>query len=130
MRVIFNLEKEQGSNTIKYPDNKELFSNSVVSDDGTKIIATYKGSMVLDEYTYPLVIDPITKLEFMELFTDTELESIFTTAKTDAKVEVFVEKFKASETILLSDQRLIDSLNYIESLGLLLNGRVNEIVGV
>lgn len=48
MKVIFLIQKKEGSNEILYPDDIELFSNTEIKDD--KIIAEYRGKKSLDVY--------------------------------------------------------------------------------
>jgi len=70
----------------------------------------------------------ISKLEYMELFTDNEMVSIFTAAKTSPLVEIWLEKFRLSEFIDLADPRNADGLQALESAGILGQGRAAEIL--
>jgi hypothetical protein len=48
MKVIFPIEKKQGSNEIVYPDGIKHFSDSKIV--GSNIIADYNGSLPLTKY--------------------------------------------------------------------------------
>ena len=70
----------------------------------------------------------LTKLEYMDRFTDVELAAIYTMAKTDVNVEVWLEKFKATPEINLLDPRVTIGLEVLHTAGLLTAGRVIEIL--
>lgn len=72
--------------------------------------------------------EPLTKLEFYDRFTDDELATIFTAAKTVVQVEIFVEKIKAATEIRLDDPRLIFGLQAMETMTYLAEGRADEIL--
>ena len=71
----------------------------------------------------------ITKLAFMRKFTDEELERIYTLAKTNIKLEIWLDKFKVAEEINLEDIDIINGLNLLEALGILAFGRASIILG-
>jgi hypothetical protein len=70
----------------------------------------------------------ITKLEYMNRFTDTELATIYTVAKTNIAIEVWLEKFKLSAEINLDDPRTVGGINALEQFGLIGVGRAAEIL--
>lgn len=70
----------------------------------------------------------LTRLAFTERLTDEEMVAIYTAAKSDVRVEVWLDRFKISEQIDLTDQRLIDGIRYLEAASLLAAGRANEIL--
>jgi hypothetical protein len=76
----------------------------------------------------------LTKLEFMQRFTDAELDALYTVAKTNVAVEIWLAKFNATTpdaqgySVYLNDQRTIDSVNMLEAAGLLAAGRAAEIL--
>lgn len=70
----------------------------------------------------------ITKLQYMERFTDQELQDIYTAAKTFVAIEVWLEKFKATTQVDLNDPRILAGLQALETAGLLASGRAQEIV--
>jgi hypothetical protein len=70
----------------------------------------------------------ISKLDYMNRFTDAELVSIYTAAKTNVNVEIWLEKFKLSAEINLDDPKTISGIQAIETLGLIAAGRATEIL--
>lgn len=70
----------------------------------------------------------LTKLDYMNRFTDTELATIYTVAKTNVAVEIWLEKFKLSTEINLDDQRTIYGVLALEQFGLIGVGRASEIL--
>ena len=70
----------------------------------------------------------LTKLEYMDRFTDTELSGIYAAAKQSVQVEVWLERFKLAESIDLTDVRTIAGVNALEQAGLLAEGRAAEIL--
>lgn len=70
----------------------------------------------------------ISKLAFMERFTDEELAAIYAAAKTDVRVEVWMDKLKLSEFVDLADPRTQDGVLNLEAAGLIGAGRGNEIL--
>lgn len=70
----------------------------------------------------------ITKLEYMNRFTDTELATIYTLAKTNIAIEIWLEKFKLSSEIYLDDPRTIGGVQALEQYGLISPGRSLEIL--
>lgn len=75
------------------------------------------------------IVDPrISKLQYMERFTEQEMATIFSAAKTSPAVEVWLEKFRLSEFIDLSDERIKLGLQALENAGILAAGRSMEIL--
>jgi hypothetical protein len=76
----------------------------------------------------------ITKLAYMDRFTDTELALIYTAAKTNIAVEIWLARFNATTPELdgtaidLLDPRTTGGLYAMESAGLLAPGRASEII--
>lgn len=70
----------------------------------------------------------LTKLDYMNRFTDAELAAIYTAAKSSVAIEVWLEKFKLATEINLDDPRTIDGVNALEAAGLLAPGRAAEIL--
>lgn len=69
----------------------------------------------------------LTRLAFMDKFTTAELVAIYTEAKTNVEVEIWLDKVKAAEDINLSDPRTRDALAMLEASGLIGEGRADEI---
>lgn len=70
----------------------------------------------------------ISKLDYMNRFTDAELVAIYTEAKTNVNVEIWLEKFKLAAEINLDDPRTSSGLQALETLGLIATGRAAEIL--
>lgn len=70
----------------------------------------------------------LTKLDYMNRFTDTELATIYTVAKSNIAVEIWLEKFKLSTEINLDDLRTIGGVMALEQFGLIGPGRASEIL--
>jgi hypothetical protein len=70
----------------------------------------------------------LTKLEYMNRFTDVELAAIYTAAKSNVQVEVWLDKFKLAEEINLDDPSTIAGVQALEAAGLLAKGRSTEIL--
>lgn len=71
---------------------------------------------------------PVTKLAFMERFTDEELAAIYAAAKTDVRVEVWMDKMKLASEIDLADPRTRAGVEALEALGLIGQGRAAEVL--
>ena len=70
----------------------------------------------------------LTKLGAMNLFTDDELAGIYSAAKVNVGIEVWLEKFKAAQDVNLDDPRFRGGINALESVGLLPPGRAAQIL--
>lgn len=71
----------------------------------------------------------ITKLAFMERFTESELVAIYSAAKQSVAVEVWLEKLKMTTgNIVLTDFRTISGVRGLEAAGLIASGRAMEIL--
>ena len=71
---------------------------------------------------------PLTKLAFMNRFTMEELAAIYTAAKTEVMVEVFLDKLKLAEHIDVTDPQTIAGLQALAASGLLTEARVQEVL--
>lgn len=69
---------------------------------------------------------PIDKLDFLDLFTPSELENIIASA--NGKVRVFIKKLELAGCIDLKSQRMIQAVDGMEALGLIDPGRGAEIL--
>ncbi len=70
----------------------------------------------------------LTKLEYMNRFTDNELATIYTVAKQNVAVEIWLEKFKLSSEVYLDDPRTVAGVQALEYYGLIGQGRAQEIL--
>lgn len=80
-----------------------------------------------------LVIPPsrvLTKLQFMDRFTDEEMEAIYTAAEESVQVEIWLERFKLASEVDLDDPRTISGVQALESAGLIAEGRAAEILNL
>lgn len=69
-----------------------------------------------------------TQGEFLELFTDAELESIMDAAKVSSKVAVAIKRFDCSDGILLDSEKTIRPINTLRDAGLLTAERAAAIL--
>ena len=72
----------------------------------------------------------LTKLAFMERFTLEEMAGIYTAAKTNVVVEIFLDKMKLAEFVDITDANTIAGVNALTSAGLLTEARAAEILAV
>ena len=86
--------------------------------------------VVVAQPTPPAPSRILTKLAWVDRFTDEEMAAIYTAAKVNIQVEVWLEKFKISQEVDLDDQRLIAGVQGLEAAGLLAEGRAAEILSV
>jgi hypothetical protein len=70
----------------------------------------------------------ITKLAFMDLFTEEELETIYDGAKTVTSLQVYLDKLKVADNIDLNDLRTQAGLRKLEAAGVLTDDRVLAIL--
>lgn len=73
-------------------------------------------------------ITVITKLAFMNRFTMEELAAIYTAARTEVMVEVFLDKLKLAEHVDVSDPNTIAGLHALAAGGLLSEARVQAVL--
>ena len=71
---------------------------------------------------------PLTKLAFMNRFTMEELAAIYTAAKTEVMVEVFLDKLKLAEHVDITDPQTTAGLQALAASGLLTEIRVQEVL--
>lgn len=71
----------------------------------------------------------ITRLAFMSRFSDAELAGIYTAAKTDIRVEIFLDKVRAADSVTLTDPRTVAGVQALAAAGLIEASRVPEILG-
>lgn len=73
-------------------------------------------------------VTSITKLTFMNRFTMEELAGIYTAAKSEVMVEVFLDKLKLAEHIELTDSNTIAGVQALAAGGLLTEVRAVEVL--
>ena len=70
----------------------------------------------------------LSKLEFINRFTDQELVGIYQAAAVSIPVQIWLDKFKLAEFINTSDPQTISGVNNLELAGMIVAGRANEIL--
>lgn len=113
-----------------------------ILDDEGNVINTIIASLEFVEANYPnhyrqveqtAVQQPkrhLTKLEFLDRFTDVELAGILDAAKVSTLIAVWVKKLDVATEIHLYDERTIYGVNALETAGLLGQGRAAEILEI
>lgn len=74
------------------------------------------------------VVKTLTRLAMMSRFTDSELGAIYTAAKSDVGVEIWLDRFKMSEEIDPADPRTQQGLQMLVERALLQADRVAELL--
>lgn len=82
----------------------------------------------LDIEAIPPSVRVLTKLAYINRFTDEELVGIYSAAKVSVPVEIWLKKFELAEEINLDDERTVAGLYAMEAGGLLASGRAAEIL--
>lgn len=71
---------------------------------------------------------PLTKLEFLDRFTDSELLAVREASKTAPEVELWLWRFDRADGITLSDSRTVAGVQALEASGLIAKGRAAQIL--
>ena len=82
----------------------------------------------LDYDPYPKKTVPLSRLEFMERFTDVELVGIYTAAKQYVGLEIYLKKLEAATEIFLDNPTTIAGVNSLADAGLITAERAAEIL--
>jgi hypothetical protein len=121
-------EKASGNEVYRYEAeapiewiNMEFATHDHVAEVAVNPDGSIEGSAVV-------VQTKLTKLEYMNRFTDAELAAIYTAAKAVVQVEIWLKKFELATEVDLSDERTIAGLNALEAAGLIGAGRAQEIL--
>jgi hypothetical protein len=93
-----------------------------------EVLALISAEQAAQAPAAPLPQKVITKLAFMNRFTMEELAAIYTAAKTEVMVEVFLDKLKLAEEVNLADSQTIAGLEALAASGLLTEARVQEVL--
>lgn len=102
------------------PDESKQYE-SVYTETDTNIIEILKEIV-------PIV--QLTKLEFVNKFTDEEFKGIMIASKNNADIELWMLKFNLATYISLEDPQTIAGVKTLEAVGLIGVGRANEILGL
>lgn len=105
----------------------------VIEDGGTMRVKSPVSDLAecLEFVGTPLVPEPVTRRsrgEFLELFTDGELEDLKAKEFTIPSIGVFWEKFRSREFIDLADPLTIASVENMEAFGFIASGRAAAIL--
>lgn len=101
---------------------------------GTSVVVHPKESRTGMWNTSTLSFDTIpvkkieSRLEFLDRFTDPEMEGIMGAERTNNKISVFIKKLDVAGEVDRGSQRTIKAINGLESLGLINIGRAAEIL--
>lgn len=106
----------------------KLSNGNVIVAEQDFIDAHHPGAELLPEQSASIRTTILSKLEFMNRFTDLELAGIYTAAKSSVAVEIWLEKFKLASEINLDDPRTVAGIQALEDGGLLAAGRAAEIL--
>lgn len=109
------------STILDVPELKPGHSLKVSENKGTWNTKT------LEFDPYPEV-KTVSKIDFISLFTDTELEAIIGESRTNNNVAMFVEKLNLMGSVDMLSPNLIAAVNGMEQIGLIGEGRAAEIL--
>lgn len=70
----------------------------------------------------------ITKLQFLNRFTNEELAAVYTAAKTNVLIEVFMDKLKLAQEVNLDDPQTVGGLQALAAARLLSEARAQEVL--
>jgi hypothetical protein len=76
----------------------------------------------------PTPVVQITKLEFLNRFTDVELAGILDASKVNSLIAVWIKKLDIAQDIRLDNEHTVNGVNALEQSGLLGVGRAAEIL--
>lgn len=111
---------------------KDAIQENLIDDDGTDrsndmwdiISKLWKP----DDRPLPAIIREISKIDFIELFTDAEMEGLIDFAKTNTKAALFLRKLDSYDVINLNNAKLMAAVNVMETVGVIGAGRASEIL--
>jgi hypothetical protein len=78
----------------------------------------------------PAMLKVLTPLQFLNRFTDDEAKAILALSKTNPDVELWWIKYNKALDIDLTDSQTISGVRALELLGVIAQGRANEILKV
>ena len=115
------------------PDEENLLIRTdLLADDGTDRINDMWDVIAKiwkpDDRPLPPETRLLSKIDFIELFTDAEMESLIDFAKTNTKAALFLRKLDSYEIINLNNTKLQAAITAMETVGVLLAGRASEII--
>lgn len=87
-----------------------------------------EGFTIVEIPIAPIIPVILSKINFMNRFTDTELATILTVAKTNVAIEIFVKKLDLADTVTINGLDAITGVNAMEAYGLIGAGRASVIL--
>ena len=108
---------QDGKVVDRYPDQRD-----------EQVLVALKAEQEAQAATSQAPQKSITKLAFMNRFTMEELAAIYTAAKTEVMVEVFLDKLKLAEEVELADVQTIVGVQALAASGLLTEARAQEML--
>lgn len=100
------------------------------ADELVSLDGTIEGFNLITKPIPPAPLVVITKTEFMNRFTTTELATILTASKTNAGLEVYVKKLDEADSVTINGPDTIAGVNALEAAGILSAGRAVEILTI
>ena len=70
----------------------------------------------------------LTRLEFISRFSDAELAAIYTAAKKEIALEIYLDKLRAAQDVTITDARTVAGIEALAAAGLIESGRVAAIL--
>jgi hypothetical protein len=70
----------------------------------------------------------LTRLEYISRFSDAELAAIYTAAKKEIALEIYLDKLRASQDVTITDARTVAGVEALAAAGLIESGRVAAIL--
>lgn len=101
---------------------------SAVLDPAVPAPAWAPPDPVEEVFGAPPVVRQLSKLDYMKRFADEELSAIYSAAKVNVMVEIWLEKFRLAEYINLDDPKTQDGVHALEAAGLIAPGRAVEVL--
>lgn len=112
-----------------------LISITEVTENGVTYVVEQYDNGAVNKYVKqtPLpeaVSTIITPYAFRARFTVPEMVGVYTSAKTDPILEMFLDDIRTAQEINLAESRVTDGLDYLMGLGLLTSERKAAILAV
>jgi len=72
----------------------------------------------------------ITRMQFVQRFTDQEMQGIIAAAKSNPSLEAFLLQWQAADGVLLTDPTTVAGVQALEAAGLIATGRAQQILSI
>lgn len=111
---------------MKYQINS---TGAVILADASFMEQYHSGDYTLvAEVEQPTAPRIITKLAYMNRFTNAELVAIYTAAKSSIQLEIWIDKLKLASEVDLNNEEVKAGLMALETMTLIGKGRADEIL--